>query len=395
MSLAAPVTIYGLGTATPAHSMSQEQALQLFQTVVCDEDRQARMASVLFRKAEVQQRHTVLHHQAAYNWCQLATTDGSRAAVSDRAIPPTVIPAVRAGQSAGPTTGERMELYARFAADLALAAAERALENAAVSSDEITHLVVVTCTGFDAPGVDLELIDRLALPRTTQRIQVGFMGCHGAINGIRTARAIAAADPAAKVLLCAVELCSLHYRFTWDPEGIIGNALFADGAGALVIGSQAQEETVPVPRWHIVDTGSVVIGNSREAMSWRVGDHGFEMRLTSDVGEKIETELGDWLVPWLGSHQLSLADVKYWGVHPGGPRILTAVEQSLALEPQALSVSRSVLQRYGNMSSPTVLFILDEFRRARMQQTNVGREYGVLLGFGPGLVAEIALVSVC
>jgi predicted naringenin-chalcone synthase len=309
-----------------------------------------------------------------------------------------------------------MELYARFASDLAVEAASRALQDAGVAAAHITHLVVVTCTGFDAPGVDLELIERLALPRTTQRVQVGFMGCHGAINGLRTALAMAGSNPRARVLMCAVELCSLHYRFTWDAEGIIGNALFADGSGALVIAADSADQDLPgadgkqpvnqpvkqpgsqpedAPgEWQIEDTGSVVISDSRQAMSWSVGDHGFDMRLTSDVGDKIESQLSGWLTDWLAQHQLTLSDITYWGVHPGGPRILSAVQNSLALNPAALSVSRGVLQRHGNMSSPTVLFILNEFRQMRSNRGDGGVEYCVLLGFGPGLVAEIALLRV-
>jgi alkylresorcinol/alkylpyrone synthase len=394
--------VLGMGVAVPKHQMTQAESLQMFQAIVCEDERQARLATVLFRKSEVQTRYTVLPHKVAYNWCQPSDTAADSSVSPDRAIPSEVIPQVMAGKSCGPTTRERMELYARFASDLAVEAAGNALQDAGVSAAQITHLVVVTCTGFDAPGVDLELIERLALPRTTQRVQVGFMGCHGAINGIRTALALAGSNPGAQVLLCAIELCSLHYRFTWDAEGIIGNALFADGSGALVIGADSTDrgeaaldgEGQGAGQWQIEDTGSVVIRDSRQAMSWSVGDHGFDMRLTSDVGDKIEGDLAGWLTDWLAQHQLTLADITYWGVHPGGPRILSAVQNSLDLDPAALSVSRGVLQRHGNMSSPTVLFILNEFRQMRSTRGNGGVEYCVLLGFGPGLVAEIALLRV-
>ncbi|MEO8270053.1 MAG: 3-oxoacyl-[acyl-carrier-protein] synthase III C-terminal domain-containing protein, partial [Aureliella sp.] len=223
---------------------------------------------------------------------------------------------------------------------------------------------------------------------------------HGAVNGLRTGLAIANSDPQARVLLCAVELCSLHYRYTWDTEGIIGNALFADGSGAVVLGQissglpSTADHSVPTScKWYLHDTGSVVISDSRQAMSWSIGNHGFDMRLTSDVGDKIEAELAGWLSNWLSQHGLGVADIDFWGVHPGGPRILDAVQNSLQLPPAALTTSRGILQRHGNMSSPTVLFILNEFRQQRIDNSNTQRQNCILLGFGPGLVAEIALLS--
>lgn len=129
-------------------------------------------------------------------------------------------------------------------------------------------------------------------------------------------------------------------------------------------------------------------------MSWSIGDHGFDMRLTSDVGDKIESELSPWLTGWLERHGLNFDDIDYWGVHPGGPRILSAVQKCLGLPDDALMTSRSILQRHGNMSSPTVLFILREFWKQRAASSTTTRQNCVLLGFGPGLVAEIALLSV-
>src|SRR5205807_1380827 len=142
---------------------------------------------------------------------------------------------------------------------------------------EITHIITVTCTGFEAPGTDVALLAGLGLRPTTQRLQIGFMGCHGAINGLRAAQAITAADARARVLLCAVELCSLHYRFNWEPERLVANALFADGAAAIVAGGEV--DSPQGEPWRLKATGSCLIPNSQDAMSWRIGDHGFEMTL--------------------------------------------------------------------------------------------------------------------
>ncbi len=399
--------LLSLGTATPVHQMSQAESLRMFTDIACENDKQARYARALFSKAAVENRYTSVPYTAAYNWCPPAVAGDATESAEGQVAATTgsVAPAVLAGQSPGPTTRERLEMYAQFAGDLAVESAGEALANSGLSSDEITHLVVVTCTGFDAPGVDIELIRRLQLPNTTQRIQVGFMGCHGAINGLRTARAIAGSDPTAKVLLCAVELCSLHYRFTWDPECIIGNALFADGSASMVLsGDQETESAGATPSgtpsgtsstagWQVVDTGSIVIPDSESSMSWRIGDHGFEMRLAGDVGDKIEENLAAWFRTWLGKRGLSMQDIGYWGVHPGGPRILNAVQSGLGLTTEQLSTSRSILKQYGNMSSPTVLFIMEQFLDQHARSGAAHEGHAILLGFGPGLVAEVALLS--
>lgn len=391
-------SILGLGTALPPHQMTQAEALQMFTDIVCEDPRQARLGRALFGKADVQTRNTVLPHRAAYNWCGPTVAPEQQVALADMTLPSGATPSVEPGKSHGPTTGERMQLYSRFAAGLACESSLKALEQAGVDPQDITHLITVTCTGFDAPGVDIELIEHLGLPNTTQRMQIGFMGCHGAINGLRAARAVTESDPAALVLLCAVELCSLHYRFTWDSEGIIGNALFADGSAAMVLGGSDAQPVTPAVPWQVVDTGSIVIADSKQSMSWSIGDHGFDMRLSSDIGEKIEQQLAGWLTSWLGRHQLGLSDIDYWGVHPGGPKIVTAVKSSLGLSDDDLRTSRAILARHGNMSSPTVLFILNEFQQAsaatqtRVRQTPA--RHCILLGFGPGLVAEVAILSV-
>jgi predicted naringenin-chalcone synthase len=376
--------------------MTQDEAVKMFTDIVCEDERQSRLAKALFRKAEVGSRATVVPHKVAYNWC---ATSESRAMVDsplDLAQPSQHIPEVIPGQSRGPTTRERMELFSRFASDLAVESSQQALCQANWDAPSITHLITVTCTGFDAPGVDIELIERLGLPKSTQRIQVGFMGCHGAINGLRAARAIAESNPTARILLCAFELCSLHYRFNWDSEGIIGNALFADGSAAIAIGGASSTMASNTPeQWRVVDTGSVVIGDSRQSMSWSIGDHGFNMRLSSDVGERIEGELAQWLNDWLATHDLTLHDIDYWGVHPGGPRIVNAVQTSLQLNDEAISTSRKILKQHGNMSSPTVIFVLEEFQKIR-STTTTSKDLGhcLLLGFGPGLVAEVALLRI-
>src|SRR5262245_10680479 len=162
--------ILGLGTAVPAHPMSQEQSAALARRVICQTDQQARILTALYQKAGVNNRYTVLPHEIALNW---TSQDAGEA------------PGLATEATFGPTTGERMRFFAEHASPLALSAAERAIEKGGVDPRRITHLVTVCCTGFLAPGVDIDLIETLNLRPTTERIQVGYMGCHGAMNGLR------------------------------------------------------------------------------------------------------------------------------------------------------------------------------------------------------------------
>ncbi|MGH7169453.1 MAG: type III polyketide synthase, partial [Gemmataceae bacterium] len=282
----------------------------------------------------------------------------------------------------GPTTGQRMRVYADEAGPLAIRAARQALHQSRLAADEITHLVTISCTGMQAPGVDFELIEALALAPTVQRTHVGFMGCHGAINGLRIARAFSDSDPEARVLLCAVELCSLHYHYGWDPQKMIANAIFADGAAA-VAGAADPLDSAGV--WRVTATGSCLIPDSREAMSWSIGDHGFEMTLSKRVPSLIRAHLRPWLESWLARHGLRREAIGSWAIHPGGPRILEAIAQALELSDEQLAAARAVFATHGNMSSPTVLFIVEHLRAQRAPLPCVA------LGFGPGLIAESAL----
>jgi len=283
-----------------------------------------------------------------------------------------------------------MQRYAREALPLALSASRGAFAEDGIAPRDVTHLVTVSCSGFDAPGVDIALIKQLGLPATVGRLNVGFMGCHGALNGLRAAQSIGAAEPSAVVLLCAVELCSLHYQYGADPEQLVANAIFADGAAALVGRAERAQrpEQAPVKDgWSLVSCGSCLIPETEDAMTWRVGDHGFEMTLSARVPSLIEQHLRPWLVDWLGQSGRTLEEIRSWAVHPGGPRILTSVVSALGLPREATAVSEQVLAECGNMSSPTVLFVLDRLRRQAAPGPTVA------LAFGPGLVAEAALIE--
>lgn len=359
--------IRGLGTAIPEQTIGQADAAEIAQTFVYDNRENAGLLSMLYRMTRVRQRGSVL----------LEEPNGDRYRQS-------FYPAAATTTDRGPATALRMQRYSAHAAPLALAACRRALDEAEIGPQQITHLITVSCTGFDAPGVDVRLVKELGLPANVGRVHVGFMGCHGALNALRVAQAFAEADAAARVLVCAVELCSLHYAYGWDPEKIVANALFADGAAALVASADNSHGDAG-DEWRVAASGSCLLPDSQDEMSWRIGDNGFEMTLSPRVPERIEQHLRPWLEGWLGRHNLSLRQVGSWAVHPGGPRIIQGVAKSLDLSPKSLEPSYQVLAEYGNMSSPTVLFVIDLLRRSG------GPRPCVALAFGPGLVAEATL----
>ncbi|MCA9235625.1 MAG: type III polyketide synthase [Planctomycetales bacterium] len=365
------VLINGLGTALPAHAIAQHDAAVKAGVTCAAAGRQQQVVDRLYARSGVSSRSSVL----------LASSTNGRLAEQEFYQPTDV------ANPFGPTTAERMAVYCEEAPVLARQAAAAALADAEVEPAAITHLVTVSCSGFAAPGVDVDLINSLPLSPTVQRTHIGYMGCHGALNALRVARAFAAADPQASVLVAAVELCSLHFQYGWNPQRIVANSLFADGAAALVVSRQRAAD-VSSPAWQVQDSFSMIFPDSTGAMTWRIGDNGFEMSLSPAVPELIRSGLRAPLTEWLARHGLSLSEVSHWAVHPGGPRILDACEESLGMGSEALDASRHVLQTHGNMSSPTILFVLDEMRRrGQCEGVTVG------LGFGPGLAMEAVLLT--
>lgn len=270
-----------------------------------------------------------------------------------------------------PGTGERMGLYERHAAALAL---QGIAALGLAGSERPTHLIVSTCTGLHAPGIDLEIMRSLELDDGIERTVVGFMGCYAAINGLKLARHIVRSDPAARVLMVNVELCTLHLQWTEDLEELLSFMIFADGSAATLVSADPTG-------LEILGFEAAVIPGSAEEITWRVGGQGFDMRLAGTVPGIVGHALPA-IVDGL-RNRFRVNDLSLWAVHPGGRSILDAAETSLGLAPDALAASRRVLREYGNMSSPTVMFVL----KALMDDAADGAA-GAALAFGPGLTAE-------
>jgi len=296
-----------------------------------------------------------------------------------------------------PSTAARNRAYRACAPPLAEAVAQQALEQAACAASEITHLLVVSCTGFFAPGLDVLLIQRLGLPVATERTLIGFMGCNAAFHGLKLAHGICQASGHAgaeghgivKVLMVCVELCSLHIQIPTSLEDVVTNALFGDGAAAVVLSPGD-----PRPgQLAYLDSACTIAAHTLEAMDWEIGDTGFLMRLSATVPQLIQQTLPDCLGPWLRRHGLGRDDLAFWAVHPGGRLILDQVQKDLGLSPMALQDSYDVLREFGNMSSPTILFILKRWMEAASARPGQAAGKGLALGFGPGLSIEGALFA--
>ena len=277
-----------------------------------------------------------------------------------------------------PSTAARMRRYERDAPALAAKAIERL--DLGDCAQQITHLIVTSCTGLSAPGIDLEVMRRCNLNPSIERTVVGFMGCNAAINALKLARHIVRSSPDAKVLLVSVELCTLHLQESANIERLLSFLLFGDGCAASLISAE--------PRGFALDAfHAELVPEAAEHITWTIRDSGFEMLLSGEVPATIGEALR------CGSDRVlsgaSVDDIDLWAVHPGGRTVLDAVESAFDLDPSALAASRTILRNYGNMSSPTVLFVLETMMRDKVP----AGARGCAMAFGPGLTAETMLFS--
>ncbi len=355
------MNVLGLATALPVHGVGQTTAASMSARTLGADASRERLLHALYRRSGVGTRHSVL------------LEDGDGGVPRQSFFRPAAGPGDR-----GPSTAERMIAYEAHAAPLAERAARGAIGASGLEAGEITHVITVTCTGFRAPGTDVALIKRLGLKPDVGRAQIGFMGCSALFNALGIARAITASDEGARVLVTAVELSSLHFPYAFDSERLVGSALFADGAASLVCAGRGSSRAVA----SIDRTASVLFPESEDALTWTIGDHGFEMTLAPSVPRLIAEHVAEWLRAWLAEAGLRPHDVRTWAVHPGGPRILSSFARAVGLEEVALEHSQDVLSRCGNMSSATIAFILERLLAHQAPSP------AVAVAFGPGMVAE-------
>lgn len=339
-----------IATATPAHQV--HEAFLTFAATMLKDERASSLFRRMAEKSHIEQRYSCLSVNPQHE-------DGQDADAYEL---------YRLG--AFPSTERRMQIFEQSARRLLRCALDRLALNV-TERDSIQHVIVTSCTGFYAPGLDFDVLDHLGLPSSTERTFIGFMGCYAAINGLKLARHIVRSRPERRVLMVNLELCTLHLQETQDLNKVLSFLIFGDGCAASLIGGE--------PEGFAMDEFSCIsVPNTRDLITWRIGDGGFDMHLSGDVPAEISGALRG-----IRQQLPHVEATELWAVHPGGRSVLDGVETGLALPSQALQASRRVLRDFGNMSSATVMFVL-----ASMLRDAHSGQQGCAMSFGPGLTAE-------
>jgi len=356
--------LLSIGTAVPTHQHEQAAILDFMQTVYALNDVEKRKLKFLYRQGGIANRYSVIPDYS------LPANEWSFYTPSENLEP-------------FPKLEKRMQWYQQYAAELSLHAIQKCIRN--YSAFPITHLITVSCTGMSAPGLDLELMELMQLPATTVRTSVNFMGCYAAIHALKIADAFCKADKNANVLIVCTELCTLHFQKEYTIDNITSSMLFADGAAAVLVSGNNT-----LPGLQIENFYSRVSLEGKKDMAWELSSKGFLMTLSSYVADMIEGDFNTLVQQALKSANLQKEDITDWCIHPGGKRILEAVHKSLGFTNGQLQAGYDILRDYGNMSSPTVLFVLEKITQS-LQQDKPATIFGA--AFGPGLTMETLILT--
>jgi predicted naringenin-chalcone synthase len=361
--------IHRIDTLLPDFSFAQEEAMAKMQEWARD-DRERRLVRAVYRNSGIERRHSVL---------RIYDGEGKGAFLRRGAD----------GTLQGPGTGARNDIFAAESRAMSVQLARKILSNCpGIGPGDVTHVVTASCTGFYNPGPDYYVVRELGMSDSTQRYHLGFMGCYAAFPALRMAAQFCEADPSAVVLVMCIELCSLHLQLTGSEDNLLANSLFADGLGAAVISARPPSPGASAIR--MGDFRSALVPAGEQDMTWRIGDRGFDIALSSYVPKLIGGNIRGLVEPALAGAGLALPDIDVWAVHPGGKSIVDQVQRNLGLAPAQVSASREVLRRFGNMSSATILFVLEEILR---HQPGGPESKVCAVAFGPGLTVEMATLS--
>ena len=365
--------VHAIGTAVPANKIAQ----QLQQAILVAANGMDRAETLrlqrIYSQSGVESRHSVL----------------SEFGHEDREENEVFHPS---GLFSPVPVSKRMALFERHAIDLCVnAAADCIGAISSLSKSEITHLLSFSCTGMYAPGLDIQLVERLELNRNVERTCINFMGCYAAINALKLAYHIVRSQPDAVVLLCGVELCSLHYQKSNEPDQVVANALFGDGAAAVIVSAKTfSEETT---KFCLLDFYSEFEQSASNDMVWRIGDEGFNLKLTMEVPRVVRSNIASLANKLFDKAGLGRADISHYAIHPGGVRILEASEEALQISKAQNEIAYGVLRDHGNMSSVTILFVLKELLQ-KLNARNRGEKI-FACAFGPGITMESMIFEVC
>lgn len=356
--------IISIGTAVPEYKHEQEKIFEFMSRVYAINETEKRKLRFLYKYSGIKNRYSVIpdYSLPASKWNFFTPTEN---------LEPF------------PSIEKRMKAFREYAAPLSLKAIDDCLEN--FKDQNITHLITVSCTGMSAPGLDLELIELLNLPATTWRTSINFMGCYAAIHALKLADAICKSEPKANVLIVCVELCTLHFQKKYSPDNISSAILFSDGAAAVLVSGSKESQGLNIDHFY-----SSVSFKSKQEMVWELSSSGFLLTLSGYIPELIEEDFNKIVSECLAETSLTKDDITHWCIHPGGKKILEAVHNSLQFSNGQLQNCYDVLDDYGNMSSPTILFVL---KRIKESLNNAQRNNIFGAAFGPGLTMETFVLS--
>jgi predicted naringenin-chalcone synthase len=360
--------IISIGTAVPEFGTSQSSVLGFMQAAYND-DTASRKLNILFHHSGINTRYSVIpdfnnnkSEHVLFNETQ-----------------------------SNPNVEKRLTIFKEHAVSLAIEAIHNSLKklNTTVAELEPTHLITVTCTGLYAPGIDAEIIEQLNLPIDIFHTSINFMGCNAAFHALKLGDMIAKTDENAKVLIVCVELCTLHFQPKDDSDNLLSNTIFGDGAAAVVIVSDTDAERNHQGGMAINGFYSLLLSRGKDLMAWNITPVNFEMVLDARVPDFIGDEVDNIVLKAGKKLNITPSAIDKWAIHPGGKKILDTIKKQLQLSDTDLQYSYKVLADHGNMSSPTILFVLNEI----MQTEHKHNETIFSVGFGPGISIETALFT--
>lgn len=360
--------IISIGTAVPEHRTEQGSILNFMHSAYHDETA-SRKLNVLFNHSGISSRYSVLPD----------FDKGRNKHVFFNGVPATA------------NVLDRLNEFKKDVIPLSLKAIEDTFQSLDSNAKDfgITHLITVSCTGIYAPGMDAELIERLGLPNDIYHTAVNFMGCNAAFHALKIADMIVKADENAKVLVVCTELCTIHFQAKNDHDNLLSNTIFGDGAAAVVLTSDTYAKEKNRKGFCVNGFYGTLLSEGKELMGWNVTPENFEMILSARIPDFIGNSLNEILLNASKKLNIKAGDIKNWAIHPGGKKILDTIKDQLQLSEKEMSYSYKVLNDYGNMSSPTILFVLAELMKEEGKQ----EEQIFSIGFGPGLSIETALFS--
>ena len=363
--------ILTIGTALPRHCFAQKQLAEFMADLFQLAPKEKRALRIMYAKSGIDHRYS---------------------AIADFGLTPQdweFFPA--AIDTVGfPNIEKRMAFYMQHAIPLALDAIHNCLP-LHFDKASITHLITVSCTGMSAPGIDIEIVEQLGLNKNTDRTSINFMGCYASVHALKQADAIAKSNANAVVLIVSVELCTLHFQNIDNHENHTANLLFSDGAAAALIVSDEMAQNKKLKGFYIHSFYSSLIYKGKADMAWHLTSNGFLMVLSSYIPALIEQDFKQFFNEALAKGNCAFGDINHWAIHPGGRRILEVVAKSLGLQHTELSHAYEVLKNYGNMSSPTILFVLKSILDLPVATTK--KQYTFGAAFGPGLTLESVILS--